>query len=161
MDADRLAIPEVNLRAFLRLIRACEGTAKDDGYTALFGYPAPGRSFVGFGDHPRRRFSFVQTDGAVNYTTAAGAYQIIVPTYDRLATKLRVTGFTPTIQDMMATELIAEAKAMAFVKGGDVQQAVDLCSPIWASLPASTYPQPKRTMAFAMTAYINAGGALA
>ena len=149
-----------NLRAFLWMIRECEGTAEDDGYQAMFGYPMAGRTFTDFADHPRRKFPFKQTDGTMNYTTAAGAYQEIVPTFNRLTRKLGTVGFDPEVQDQHAAELIAEAGAMADVKNGNLRAAIDKCSGVWASLPASKYPQPKRTYAFAENAYLQSGGKL-
>jgi len=150
-----------NVAAFLMLIRKCEGTAGPDGYRALFGYPAPGRTFTSFADHPRRKFPFTQTDGVVNYTTAAGAYQFIRWTWDRLQSRLKLPDFSPESQDKAAMELIADAHAMADVKAGRVQEALDKCSSIWASLPASHYPQPKRSLQYALDAYSDAGGSLA
>lgn len=150
-----------NLKAFLDAIAACEGTG--DRYDALFGYtPRNGRVFDnGYATHPNIKVPFTQTDGATNYSTAAGRYQIIFPTFKRLQLKLGTKDFSPTTQDTMAAELIADAGAMAAVKDGDFQTAVDRCAEVWASLPASTYPQPKRTLEFALNAYREAGGMLA
>lgn len=146
-----------NAEAFLDAIAACEGTAGPDGYRTLFG----GKLFDGYVTHPNIRAPFKQTDGAMNYSTAAGRYQIIYPTFVSLQAKLGTVDFTPQTQDAMALELIAEAGAMADVKSGNFQAAIDKCSRIWASLPASTYPQPKRSFAFAQNAFVNAGGMLA
>lgn len=165
MDADRIVAKAqacemdaaANVRAFLEAIRACEGTTGPDGYRTLFG----GGLFSGWGDHPRKRFTFVNTAGQTQITTAAGAYQFIVPTWDRLALKLGLHDFTPDSQDRAAVELIAEAGALPDVKEGRLQAAIDKCSAVWASLPSSTYPQPKRTFAFASNAYELAGGQIA
>lgn len=151
-----------NADAFLDMTAECEGTAGPDGYRTLFG---GGLFDNGYIDHPRIRFSFRQTDGGINYTTAAGRYQILATTWDRIAHKLwptiAVPMFTPENQDAAAEELIAEAGGMPAVKSGDLQTAIDRCSPIWASLPSSKYPQPKRTYAFAQLAFTTAGGILA
>jgi lysozyme len=150
-----------NVRAFLMLIRKCEGTAGPDGYRAMFGYPMAGRTFVSFVDHPRQKFPFTQTDGTISYSSAAGAYQFLRRTWDRLRAKLSLLDFSPESQDRAAMELIAEAGAMADVKSGRVQAAMDKCAGTWASLPASRYPQPKRTVQYALAAYAEAGGAVA
>jgi lysozyme len=149
-----------NLRAFLAMLAACEGTAGTDGYNAMFGYPMHGRTFTSFADHPRQKFPFTQTNGVVNYSSAAGRYQLIAATWDRLKAKLKLPDFSPASQDRAAAELIAEAGAMGDVKSGHVQSAMDKCAGIWASLPASHYPQPRRTIQFAYNAYAAAGGAL-
>lgn len=161
MDADRQAEQETNLRAILMMIRACEGTADDDGYEAMFGYPAPGRRITSFADHPRLKFPFTQTDGTTEYSSAAGAYQFIIKTWDRLRAKLGLPDFSPDSQDDAAIELIAEAGALADAKCGNVQSAMDKLGGVWASLPSSQYPQPKRSTAFALAAYLNAGGTVA
>src|SRR6185369_714559 len=110
------------------MIRECEGTAEDDGYQAMFGYPAPGRIFTDFADHPRRKFPFTQTDGTREFSSAAGAYQFIARTWDRLKAKLDLPDFSPESQDTAAAELIAEAGAMPDVKSGRLRSAIDKCS---------------------------------
>lgn len=146
-----------NLRAFLTTIRACEGTLGPSGYSTLFG----GTTFSGFADHPRKMIPFKQTDGTMAYSSAAGAYQFLGRTWDRLQTKLHLSDFSPANQDRAAIELIAEAGALADVKEGRIQSALEKCAPTWASLPASIYPQPKRSIAFACDQYCLAGGLIA
>lgn len=152
-----------NLAAFLKMIRACEGTDSDDGYRALFGYrPGNGRLFDNdFARHPNIKFPFRQTDGQMNESSAAGAYQFIHRTWEELRVKLKLPDFSPSSQDMAAEELIAECGAMGDVKDGKFQSAIDKCASKWASLPASTYKQPKKTTEFALNAYMAAGGMLA
>jgi muramidase (phage lysozyme) len=146
-----------NADAFLGALAACEGTDGPDGYRMLFG----GKLFDGYVTHPNIRVPFVQTDGKANYSTAAGRYQILYATFVRLRDKLGTVDFTPATQDAMALELIAEAGAMPDVKAGNFQAAIDKCASIWASLPASKYPQPRRTIAFAENAFTQAGGVIA
>lgn len=147
------------MQAFLATIRACEGTSGPDGYSALFGYrPGNGRVFSDFTQHPNQRFPFTQTDGHINYSSAAGAYQIIWPTWVRLKAKMGLPDFSPQSQDEAAIELITERSALFDVEGGNLRVALDKCAPEWASLPASTYLQPKRSFFFAQSAYLAAGG---
>jgi len=145
------------MQAFLDMISACEGTAGPDGYRTLFG----GKLFDGYVTHPNIRTPFTQTDGTVNYSTAAGRYQITYPTFLRLSKKLGTVDFTPETQDRMAIELITEDGGLGYVDSGNLQAAIDKCGGTWASLPSSHYPQPKRTYAFASEAYTDAGGSLA
>lgn len=150
------------MQAFLDMIAKCEGTDGWDGYRALFGYTkANGKVFDGYVDHPNQKYPFTQTDGTVGYSTAAGRYQILYPVWKELKAKLGLVDFTPQSQDACAVELIRERGALGLVEAGDLQGAIDRCSTIWASLPASHYPQPKRTFAFASEAYTDAGGSLA
>jgi muramidase (phage lysozyme) len=157
-----------NLIAFLDTIRACEGTATEDGYRALFGYtPSNHKTFLSFATHPRVRTyethdEFIH-DGKLEYTTAAGAYQITATTFDRLNKEFphRWSDFSTKTQDEMAAELIHEAHAFADADAGRLQKALDKCANIWASLPASRYGQPKRRYVFAESVFKDAGGKLA
>jgi len=161
MDADRIVdqmtAGRANLPAFLMTIRSCEGTDGPDGYRTLFG----GKLFDDFSAHPNVRASFKQTDGSLGFTTAAGAYQIIFSTWDRLRVKLRLPDFSPLSQDAAATELISEKNALADVLAGRLMDAVNKCGVVWASLPSSTYMQPRRSFQFAADAYSDAGGVIA
>ena len=153
---------ETNRQAFLDVIAACEGTAGDDGYRALFGYTPTNRRLFdnGYATHPNIKFPFVQTDGVMNYSTAAGRYQEVFPTFKRLSTKLGTVDFTPATQDRHALELIAENGALDDIDAGRLQAAIDKCGGTWASLPSSHYPQPRRTYEFASSAFTLAGGSL-
>jgi len=152
-----------NEQAYLDMIAACEGTAGDYGYRALFGYtPSNNRVFDnGYATHPNIRVNFTDLNGNTNYSTAAGRYQIIFSTFKDLQAKLGTVDFSPQTQDLMALQLIAEAGAGDAVRAGDLQTAIDTTAGIWASLPASHYPQPKRTYDFALAAYNQAGGVAA
>lgn len=144
-----------NVDAFLDSLAACEGTSGADGYRTLFG----GKLFYNdYMTHPNVPVPFTQTDGKKNFSTAAGRYQILHGTFLRLQAKLGTSDFSPATQDLMAKELIAEAGAMGDVKDGNLQAAIDKCSGTWASLPASTYPQPRRSFFYVQNAYLAAGG---
>ena len=167
MDADRIVdqtlSEQTNVSAFLTTLRTCEGTLGDNGYRALFGYrqSRDRPCFVSFAAHPNQRFSFTQTDGTLGFTTAAGAYQVIFATWERLRRKLSLPDFSPPNQDRAAIELIDERHALDDVKAGRFADAVGKTWPVWASLPGSTYAQPSRAMDFALAAYTNAGGVVA
>lgn len=156
---------DTNVHAFLTTIKVCEGVPLGpEGYQILFGWPKAGRTFTSSADHPRKKFQFTQTDGKLNWSTAAGAYQIIAPTFDRVQKKLGkaiIPDFSPSSQDRIAMELIAEDGAMGDVKDGRLAAAIEKCGGTWASMPSSRYPQPKRTFEFAKAAFIKAGGTLA
>lgn len=144
-----------NVSAFLEMIAVCEGTAQS-GYRSLFG----GGLFDGYVTHPNRRIPFTEKTGALNFSTAAGRYQELYGTFMRLQKKLRTVDFTPQTQDEHAMELISEAGAMGDVKDGNIVDAINKTGRIWASLPSSEYPQAKRTLEFALKAYLDAGGIL-
>jgi muramidase (phage lysozyme) len=157
MDASTESTKRV--AAFLDTIAACEGTASmvDSGYRTLFG----GGTFDDYTTHPDKRIPFRQTDGTMNYSTAAGRYQILHRTWAPLSVKLGLSDFTPHTQDLMAIELLAECGALPFIKDGKLADAVEHAGTIWASLPSSHYPQPRRSYAFVEGVYEAAGGTLA
>lgn len=144
-----LNLADNNLRAFLRMIRWCEGTAGADGYRTLFG----GRLFDGYGDHPRI------TVTAGSYTsTAAGAYQILSRTWDDIQAALNLPDFSPASQDIAAAYLIRRRGALADVYAGRIADAVRKCGKEWASLPGSPYGQPVKSLADVQRVYLAAGG---
>jgi muramidase (phage lysozyme) len=159
-----------NLRAFLMAIRAAEGTLGHLGYRALFGFNPKrgGPIFDSYATHPRILRSFTDHDGKVHQSSAAGAYQILAPTFDDLVmrykdewtrlTRLSGGGFTPEVQDWMATQLIRQVHALDDVEAGRIGPAVEKCGTIWASLPSARYKQPMRSWHFVLAAYTDAGG---
>lgn len=150
---DEIFTPRV--RAFLKVIRACEGTDTPDGYRALFGYHPrsnPKHLFASFADHPRVRFyekndEFIR-NGRRDYTTAAGAYQITESTWNDFTAICGPHDFSPSSQDVCAVWLIRRAKAWDDVRGGSLEVALRKCSVVWASLPGSPYGQPRRSVEY-------------
>lgn len=87
-------------------------------------------------------------------STAAGAYQINLPTWQRVRVKgPRLNDFSPASQDEAAIRLIKEKRADLLINAGRVQEAFFALSPIWASLPYSNSGQPKRTLPEMMAFY--------
>lgn len=84
----------INLRAFLYLIRYCEGTAGENGYRTQFG----GGLFDSFDDHPRQAITR-KLGGKDLTSTAAGAYQFLSRTWDECAKALSLPDFSPESQD--------------------------------------------------------------
>jgi muramidase (phage lysozyme) len=151
------------LEAARVMVRACEGTDSPNGYRMMFG----GRLFNSFADHPRVRFPYTDKAGHTYTTSAAGAYQAEIATWDRIERKLNlrqraldlgVELFSPPMQDIFATELFAECGAVADFKEGRLQAAIDKIGTQWASLPSAKVAQPHRTYVFCTTAFLNAGG---
>jgi lysozyme len=147
-----------NVPAFLRMIRVAEGTDGPNGYYTLFG----GQFFLEMDTHPAVR-TYGEFNGrpGLDYTTAAGAYQITFTTWQRLAAKTGLTDFSPETQDEMARELIREHGAWDDVRAGRFDAAVAKLGAKWASLPSSTAPQARRSLDFVRAAYVNAGGSVA
>lgn len=140
-----------NLRAFLAVLRACEGTAGPNGYRTLFG----GTLFNSYDEHPR-----VTIHASGYASTAAGAYQILASSWDDYRAK---TGagkeFTPDAQDAYAVWAIRDKrKALDDVEAGRLDEAIAKCAKEWASLPGSPYGQPTRTLDYCRGVYRAAGG---
>jgi muramidase (phage lysozyme) len=136
---------EPNVRSFLDMISAAEGTTKH-GYNTLFG----GGKFDNLQDHPRQLFDFTETTGKKNKTSAAGRYQFLSNTWDEQAKKLGLPDFSEQSQDLAAINLLRERGILPDVLQGNWDTAVKKSGPIWASLPSSPYPQPRQSEAFVM-----------
>lgn len=145
-----------NLRAFLAVVRWCEGTSDENGYRALYGHLASRpKLFDSFSDHPRQYF-----DTPWGKTSAAGAYQFLTGTWDDARRALNLPDFSPESQDQAAVWLIQRRGALQDVESGDLDSALAKCGKEWASLPGSPYGQPTRTVDDCRRVYIAAGGTL-
>lgn len=130
-----------NVRKMLDLIANAEGVKH--GYNTVFG----NQRFDNLQAHPNIRKGFTQTDGKKNYTTAAGRYQFLNSTWQGLAKQYGLRDFSAQSQDLGALALIAQKGALKNVVNGDYQGAVGKLGSTWASLPSSSYAQPKKTWA--------------
>lgn len=140
-----------NVQAILRVIRRGEGTADDMGYRRMFG----GKLFDSYADHPR---IVVKSSG---YTSsAAGAYQFIITSWDETKRIMKLTDFTPRSQDLAALGRIVARGALADVKEGRFDMAVKKIAREWASLPGSPYGQPTISWDTARQVFASAGGDL-
>jgi len=133
-----------NVRHFLDVvIPGAEGTTQHGYYTAFGG----GR-LDDITDHPRYLKPFKQTDGKTNYTSAAGKYQFLSNTWDETAKALGLSDFGPESQDLGALYLLHQRGVLPDLQKGDFKTAVNKTGSVWASLPSSTYPQPKQSQGF-------------
>ena len=143
----------MNLYAFLWMVRHAEGTAGMNGYRTMFG----GGLFNSFADHPRQKIR--RRSGAKYITsTAAGAYQFLEGTWDDCAAILDLPDFSPASQDRAARYLVFRRKAMPDILAGKLYSAIRKCNKEWASLPGSPYGQPTITLDKALALYLEAGG---
>lgn len=149
-------LDNANVRAFLGVIRVGEGTADSKGYSRLVG----GGEFAGFRDHPRIVKSGTFKNGKSWKSTAAGAYQAIVGTWDETQSIMGLPDFSPTSQDLFALGRIAARGALEDVKAGRFDSAIRKCSMEWASLPGSPYGQPTISLERARSVYASSGGSV-
>ena len=158
------------LSALLYAIRTAEhGPWRDDGlrYFTFYG----GSAFAGIEDHPvatgekkgvplpdRYCKAAGLRPGCVS--TAAGAYQIILPTWRRVreagAWGPRLEDFGVDAQDEAARRILLQSGALARLEAGDVEGAIRRAATQWASLPGSISGQPQKDMA-TILAYYQAG----
>lgn len=154
--AEAIDTADRNVRAFLMMIRVGEGTSDPAGYSRLFG----GQQFASFADHPRLKVTRNYAGKPIT-STAAGAYQFLVGTWDEVRAALDLPDFSPASQDAAAVYLIRRRGALADVKAGRFNEAVRKCAKEWASLPGSPYGQPVKTIQQARATYEKNGGTYA
>lgn len=156
-----------NVRAFLAMIAAAEGTTRAaDPYRVCYSYR---HTIADLSNHPAitgewtgESLENLGPAYAGKISTAAGRYQIIKPTWQAARRALALPDFGPDSQDAAAVWLIdRKPGALDAVKAGDLTTAVGLCASTWASLPGAGAGQPERRMAWLQDAYTNAGGLLA
>lgn len=151
---------EQRVRAFLYMIRSAEHdpTYSDGERYGLFYSSIP---FTNYADHPANtgevspvrlpdRFCKPAGLNPPCYSTAAGAYQIIRPTWNRIRQRgvwgEYLQDFSPTNQDEAARRLLYERGALEPIKKGNLEDAVRRVASVWASLPGSTAQQGGRSM---------------
>lgn len=167
VDTDQAAI---NLAAFLDMLMHSEGTAAAaDPYRVCYGYK---HTIQNLGEHPAVTGEWrgeVLSDamcanagfGSGCVSTAAGAFQIIKPTWTRVRNKLGLGDFGAGSQRSAAAALIGERGAFSDVQAGRFDQAVYKCRAEWASLPGNYAKQGQRSIQQLQAWYSQAGGTFA
>ncbi|HEM6735050.1 TPA: glycoside hydrolase family 104 protein [Citrobacter amalonaticus] len=126
-------------KAFLDMLAWSEGTdnglqpTKNHGYDVIVG----GSLFTDYADHPRKLITL----NPRLKSTAAGRYQLLARYWDAYRKQLGLNDFSPANQDAVALQQIKERGALPLIDRGDIRQAIDRCSNIWASLPGAGYGQ--------------------
>jgi lysozyme len=157
--------PQANLSAFLYMIRSTEhvyprDVVGDAAYSIFYG----GSKFQSFRDHPvltgeKKGVPLPDAMCAAAglkpgcVSTAAGAYQLIKPTWVRLRDRLKLPDFSPLSQDQAAVALLDEVGALDLIYAGDIEGAIHKASKIWASLPGSTAQQNPKALAYALNRF--------
>lgn len=153
-DDLKAALEHTNVGAFLQAIRLGEGTLGPLGYNTIVG----GGTFSDDAQHPNVRVFLPRWNV---YSTAAGAYQIINPTWRGLLKQYDFPDFSPDSQDQAAVALIAGRHALEDVISGEFANAVEKCSQEWASLPGSKAGQRTESYDAVLAVYQENGGTLA
>ena len=148
------------LGAFLYMIRTAEHEPRFEDWQryGLFYTSIP---FENFADHPVNTGELkpvrlpdrLCAPSGLNppcYSSAAGAYQIIRPTWNRVrqagAWGPRLEDFSPINQDEAARRLLIEAGALGNIESGNIEGAIRQVSRIWASLPGSSAMQNPKSL---------------
>jgi lysozyme len=162
------ASEEQKVYAFLYMLRFCEHAAIDasngEAYRTFYG----GSRFVDQSDHPvltGEKVGVKLSDAMCKHaglapgcvSTAAGAYQIIKPTWNRVREAgrwgPRLDDFGNASQDEAARRLLIESNILPLVLNGDIERAIYRASSVWASLPGNTYKQGSKPITFALARY--------
>ena len=118
-------------KAFLDMLAWSEGTdagrqkTRNHGYDVIVG----GELFTDYSDHPRK----LVTLNPKLKSTGAGHYQLLSRWWDACRKQLGLKDFSPKDQDAVALQQIKERGALPMIDRGDIRQAIDRCSNIWAS----------------------------
>lgn len=115
--------------AFSYVVRNGESSLDDSAWTVLYG----GDHFTSFDDHPRIRFPIVY-QGKPNYTTAAGALQIVERSWNDFTKAYGPMPFTPENQMLFLVWRLDYRKALDAVLAGRLSEAIRLCIVEWTSL---------------------------
>lgn len=143
-------------KAFLDMLAWSEGTdngrqpTKNRGYDVIVG----GSLFTDYSDHPRK----LVTLNPKLKSTAAGRYQLLSRYWDAYRKQLGLKDFSPASQDAVALQQIKESRALELIDSGDIRQAIDRCSNIWASLPGAGYGQFEHKADNLIAKFKEAGG---
>ena len=105
-------------------------------------------------DHPRK----LVTLNPKLKSTGAGRYQLLSRWWDAYRKQLGLKDFSPKSQDAVALQQIKERGALPMIDRGDIRQAIDRCSNIWASLPGAGYGQFEHKADSLIAKFKEAGG---
>lgn len=129
------------MEALLRTIRFAEGTWRggtEAGYQVIYGGRLISEVIPGsnpFSKHPE---FVVVKQNALN-SSAAGAYQFMGKTWNKVAGWLRIEDFSPPGQDQVARWLVrnrlSDAEEANIDKGVLTREALHQLAPEWAALP--------------------------
>ena len=122
---------------------------RNHGYDVIVG----GELFTDYSDHPRK----LVTLNSKLKSTGAGRYQLLsrcgCPPQAAWPERL-----LSEKSDAVALQQIKERGALPMIDRGDIRQAIDRCSNIWASLPGAGYGQFEHKADSLIAKFKEAGG---
>ena len=142
-------------KAFLDMLAWSEGTdngrqkTRNHGYDVIVG----GELFTDYSDHPRKLVTLNPKTQINRRRTLPASFPLV----GCLPQTAWPEDFSPKSQDAVALQRIKERGALPMIDRGDIRQAIDRCSNIWASLPGAGYGQFEHK-ADSLIAKFKAGG---
>ena len=106
---------------------------RNHGYDVIVG----GELFIDYPDHSLQT-CHAKPKTQINRRRTLPA---LFPLVGCLPQVLGLKDFSPKSQDAVALQQIKERGALPMIDRGDIRQAIDRCSNIWASLPGAGYGQ--------------------
>ena len=141
-------------KAFLDMLAWSEGTDNGRQKTRNHGYDViVSELFTDYSDHPRK----LVTLNPKLKSTGAGRYQLLSRWWDAYRKQLGLKDFSQS-RDAVALQQIKERGALPMIDRGDIRQAIDRCSNIWASLPGAGYGQFEHKADSLIAKFKEAGG---
>lgn len=143
----------INVCAFLDMIAWSEGTSEDRHRTTVFngydvivtGSDGP-EIFTDFSTHPFANGRAAKLIRGTLFSSASGRYQFLRTHWVHYRDLLSLPDFGPLSQDKWAIRLIRERNALVDIHDGNISEAIQRCSNIWASFPGAGYDQPEHKM---------------
>ena len=143
-------------KAFLDMLAWSEGTdngrqkTRNHGYDVIVG----GELFTDYSDHPRQTCHAKPKTQINRRRTLPASFHW----WDAYRKQLGLKDFSPKSQDAVALQQIKERSALPMIDRGDIRQAIDRCSNIWASLPGAGYGQFEHKADSLIAKFKEAGG---
>lgn len=130
------------MEALLRTIRFAEGTWRGgtkDGYQVIYGGRLISEEIPDVSDPFSKHPEYVVRKQTSLNSSAAGAYQFMPATWNRVAGWLNIDDFSPLGQDQVARRLVlnrlSDAEEDNINRGILTREALHQLAPEWASLP--------------------------
>ena len=140
-------------KAFLDMLAWSEGLKTVRQKTRWFiNVIVGGKLFTDYSDHPRKRHAKPKTPNQ-QAPDAAASFPLV-----GCLPQAACTDFSPKSQDAVALQQIKERGALPMIDRGDIRQAIDRCSNIWASLPGAGYGQFEHKADSLIAKFKEAGG---
>ena len=142
-------------KAFLDMLAWSEGIdngrqkTRNHGYDVIVG----GELFTDYSDHPRK----LVTLNPKLKSTGAGRHQLLFPLVDAYRKQLGLKDFSPKVRTLWHCSRLRSG-ALPMIDRGDIRQAIDRCSNIWASLPGAGYGQFEHKADSLIAKFKEAGG---